>query len=252
MNPRKPEQPAPETTGKKVMVTNLSGNVGKSLIARHLLAPRMANAEVYVVETVNAGASDDAPGAERMRGRDFGTLQEAMMVASSAIVDVGASNVEQFLQGMRQYSGSQEDFDLFVVPVTPEKKQQIDTINTVKTLAGLGVEPARIVVIFNKVDSDDGADLSAIFPAIFGFYEEEKLFTLKPAVAIYLNEVYDRLRPLRRTVSDLLTDGRDYRQELRDNKDSDERERLMALVSAKRLAVSAHRNLSDVFRAIFG
>ena len=39
------------------------------------------------------------------------------MPLDAAIIDVGASNVEDFLKLMQQYDGSHEEFDYFVVPV---------------------------------------------------------------------------------------------------------------------------------------
>ena len=39
---------------KKVAVVSLSGNVGKSTIAKHLLLPRMPGAEFIAVESINA------------------------------------------------------------------------------------------------------------------------------------------------------------------------------------------------------
>ncbi len=38
----------------KVAVINFSGNVGKTTIARHLLAPRITGAEVISIESINA------------------------------------------------------------------------------------------------------------------------------------------------------------------------------------------------------
>ncbi len=49
----------------KIAVMNFSGNVGKSTIAQHLLLPRMADAELITVESIN---SDDS-GQEPMRGK---------------------------------------------------------------------------------------------------------------------------------------------------------------------------------------
>ena len=46
------------------------------------------------------------------------------MKLDDAIIDVGASNVEEFIKSMQQYDGSHEEFDYFVVPVVKEKKQQ--------------------------------------------------------------------------------------------------------------------------------
>ena len=56
----------------KVAVINFSGNVGKTTIARHLLAPRIAGAEVISIESINA---DDGQGGA-LRGNQFGELQE--------------------------------------------------------------------------------------------------------------------------------------------------------------------------------
>jgi MinD-like ATPase involved in chromosome partitioning or flagellar assembly len=236
----------------KVVVVNFSGNVGKTTVAKQLLSPRMSKATAYAVETINAGASDDAQNAERLKGKEYGSLQEDMLLADEAIVDVGASNVEQFMQAMGQYRGSHEDFDGFIVPTTPERKQQADTINTIKALATLGVPPEKITVVFNKVDIDDSASLHNIFPALFGFHEAENLFTLRPQAVIYSNELYDRLRVLKKTVSELAADETDYRQALRDTPDKAEKTRLTRLIAGQRLAKSANENLDTVFHSIFG
>ena len=48
----------------KIAVINFSGNVGKSTIARNLLAPRIPDAEVFAVETINSDGTED----ETMKG----------------------------------------------------------------------------------------------------------------------------------------------------------------------------------------
>jgi len=40
----------------KVVVINFSGNVGKSTIAAHLLKPRMNDAKIFSIETLNVSA----------------------------------------------------------------------------------------------------------------------------------------------------------------------------------------------------
>jgi len=72
----------------KIAVINFSGNVGKTTVARHLLAPRLAGAEVIAIESINAG--DDQQHA--IRGRQFGELQEFLQTVDNAVVDIGASN----------------------------------------------------------------------------------------------------------------------------------------------------------------
>src|SRR5476649_1402114 len=110
----------------KIAVINFSGNVGKSTVARHLLAPRMNNAQVISIESINSDGTED----EAIRGKQFGDLIEAMALMDDAVVDIGASNVEDLINQMKQYRGSHEDFDYFVVPTVSKHKQQRDTIST--------------------------------------------------------------------------------------------------------------------------
>jgi len=56
----------------KLAVINFSGNVGKTTVARHLLAQRIPGCEVVAVESIHA---DDGP-AVTIRGRQFAQLQE--------------------------------------------------------------------------------------------------------------------------------------------------------------------------------
>jgi len=77
----------------KVAVMNFSGNVGKTTVAGHLLKPRMGNAPIFSIESINAGADADGLEVEKMKGKKFGELVDEIMPLDSAIIDVGASNV---------------------------------------------------------------------------------------------------------------------------------------------------------------
>lgn len=234
----------------KVAIINFSGNVGKTTLARHLLAPRLEAPE-FSVETINAGASDDEGNAERIKGKAFGALQEELMQLDSAIVDIGASNVEQFVNLMAQFDGSHEEFDFFIVPVVAEKKQQTDTMNTIKTLAGLGVPPKKIRVVFNMVEPGDAEDLESQFGWLVGFHDAQKLFSLRRDAVLFKNEIYDRLRPLKKTVSEVASDATDYRAQLREAANDDAKAHAVQMISVQRLAKSAHKNLDDVYKALF-
>ncbi|MDU8545746.1 MULTISPECIES: StbB family protein [Pseudomonas] len=235
----------------KIAVVNFSGNTGKTTVSDQLLAPRL-DAPRYAVETINAGASDTSADIERIKGRQYGELQEWLMTTDKAVVDVGASNVEDFMKYMGQYAGSQEEFDFFLVPAVAEKKQQADTINTIKTLAALGVPAKRILVVFNKVDIDEADDVPELFGAVFGFHALDKKFTLKPSAVIYSNEVFERLRALKRNIADVVTDETDYRTQLREAADDDAKQHAVRMISVKRLALSAWQNLDDVYVTLFG
>ena len=156
----------------KIAVMNFSGNVGKTTIAAHLLKPRMPNARVYSVESINAGADASGVEVEKLRGKKFGSLIDAIMMLDEAIIDVGASNVEDFMKMMQQFDGSHEEIDLFIVPTLKEKKVQADTVNTVRALRTLGIPAKKIRIVFNKLDVDENP--SDEFPSLYGLAAGEK------------------------------------------------------------------------------
>ena len=232
----------------KVAVLNFSGNVGKTTIAGHLLKPRMGDATIFSVESLNVDASADGLEVERMRGKKFGDLQEQLMMLDKAIVDVGASNVEEFIKLMQQYDGSHEEFDYFVVPVVKEKKQQADTVNTIRALSDMGISKNKIRLVFNKVETDES--LEDEFRVLFGLAQVEKSFTLRPEAVIYSNEVYERLKTVGKSLGSITSDETDYRAKLRETSDAEEKELCVRMVALKRLAITANKNLDDVFKAL--
>jgi len=233
----------------KVAVLNFSGNVGKTTVAAHLLKPRMADAPIYSIESINLGADADGIDVEKMRGKKFGDLVDELMTLDTAIVDVGASNVEDFLKLMQQFDGSHEEFDFFVVPVVKEKKVQADTVNTIRALQKIGIEKKRIRLVFNKVEVDE--TVADEFAALFGLAESEKSFIVKPQATIYANEVFERLKAVGKSLGEITSDDTDYRTRLRQATDEDEKELCIRMVALKRLAVTANKNLDDVYTVLF-
>ena len=233
----------------KVAVINYSGNVGKTTVAGHLLKPRMGNAPIFSIESINQGADADGLDVEKMKGKKFGDLVDGLMTLDDAIIDVGASNVEDFLMLMQQYSGSHEEFDYFVVPVVKEKKVQSDTVNTILSLRNIGVGKSRIRTVFNKVEVDDL--VADEFSSLIGLAEQENAFTLNPDAVIYVNEVFEKLKAVGKSLGDIANDTTDYRARLRETKDDAEKEHCVRMVALKRLGITANKNLDDAFKAIF-
>lgn len=235
----------------KTVIVNFTGNSGKTTLSDNLIWPRNGGLR-FAVETINAGAADTAAEIERLKGKQFGELSEVLLTEENVVVDVGASNVEDFFKFMGQYDGSHEDIDYFVIPAVPEKKQQVDTINTIKTLSALGVPAKKILVVFNKVQIEDADDIPQTFSALFGFHEVEKKFTLKRDAVVFANEVFERLRGLKMNVGEVLADTTDYRESLRAATDEADKEHAKRMISAQRLAKSAWRNLDQVYATLFG
>lgn len=229
----------------KVAVINFSGNVGKSTVARHLLAPRMNSASVIPVESINSDGTQD----EAIKGKQFGELQEALMLLDDAVVDVGASNVEDFVNLMKQYKGSHEDFDYFVIPTVPKNKQMRDTISTIDALADIGVPAKKIRLVFNMVEIDDVPE--RVFAGLFEYHAASKSFTLRPEAVIHVNDIYGKIKGAEQGIKDILNDPTDYKEKIKTAKDADEKLHFAQMVGIKRLAAGVTEELDGVFKTLF-
>lgn len=228
----------------KVAVINFSGNVGKTTIARHLLAPRIPGAEVVSIESINA---DNGQGSA-LRGSQFGELQEYLQTIDNVVVDIGASNVEELLSLMRKYRGSHEDFDYFVVPTVPALKQQQDTIATIAELARIGIPVAKLRIVFNQVEDD--ADLHQTFEPLLSFVRAFPLVRASTRCRLSANEVFERAKGLEVSLADLATDGTDYKAAIAKTKDTAEKVALARKLATARLASGVVPELDDCFAAL--
>lgn len=233
----------------KVAVLNWSGNVGKTTVAAHLLKPRMGDARVFSVESLNVDASKDGIDVEKLKGKQFRELTDELMLLDDAIIDVGASNVEDLMKNMQMFAGSHVEFDYFVVPITKEKKVLADSVNTLRALSALGIPKDRIRVVFNKVETDDAVE--DVFAPIFGLAQAEKSFTVKREAVIYQNEVFELLKSVGKTLGDVAADDTDYRAQIKDEKHEDKQAQLVRMVQIKRLATGATAQLDAVFKVLF-
>ena len=228
----------------KVSVINFSGNVGKSTVARHLLSPRLNNSTVIPVESINSDGTQD----EAIKGKQFGELQEALALLDDAVVDIGASNVEDFVNLMKQYKGSHDDFDFFVIPTVSRPKQQRDTISTVDALAEIGVPAKKIRLVFNMVELDEVPE--RVFSGLFEYHASASNFTLKPNAVIHVNDIYGKLKVADQSIKDILLDQTDFKEKIKTAKDSDEKLHFAQLLSIKRLAAGVSEELDAVFKTL--
>lgn len=228
----------------KIAVVNFSGNVGKSTIAKNLFKPRISDAEIISVETINSAEIDG----QQMKGSQFRQLSEQLLLTDSAIIDVGSSNIENFINLMEQYSGSHEDFDLFIVPVVKESKQTKDSIATINTLSSMGIPQEKIRIVFNRANIDDIIE-EEFFP-LFSYYEDNRNFTIRPKAAIYSSDLYQNLSSKKISIDELLNDTTDYKTKLRETTDLDEKIDIVTRISMRRLAASAQKNMDAVFAEV--
>lgn len=228
-----------------IAVMNFSGNVGKTTVSRYLLAPRLNHAPVIPIESINA---DGVEADSMFRGNQYGALQQYLATLEHAVIDVGASNVEDFMDLMQQYSGSHDDIDLFVVPTVPALKQQQDTIGTISELAALGVPPHKIRLLLNQASVQE--TLPAQYDGVHGYYLKARTFTLNPAAVMHENELYSRLKATGSDIAQLLADDTDYKAAIRATDNPDEKQRLAYQLATRRLALGVVDELDAAFAAL--
>lgn len=233
----------------KVVVLNYTGTVGKTTTTVHLLSPRMKDAPIFAIESINQSADDLGVDAEKLRGDQFRILFTKLLSEDNAIVDVGASNVESFMQSLELFEQSHEEFDLFILPVTPGTKEQQETIAMVNSLIALGIPGDKIRILFNRVQRD----IQSEFPLLNGYHAHHPTFWLNPACAIGESELFDALSLHKVSIEGLLNDGVDYKHLLK-NKDLPpaERGRLSDLFGLKLQAKNIQRKLDNTFALLVG
>jgi hypothetical protein len=228
----------------KLAVINFSGNVGKTTVARHLLAPRIPGCHLVSVESINADEEQPVT----IRGRQFAQLQEFLQGVDDVVVDVGASNVEELLKLMRRYRDSQEDFDAFVVPTVPARKQQQDTAATLAELARIGVPPERLRLVFNQVDDD--SPIEQAFETLLAYCAASGVVQLRTAACMTYNEVYARIRGTGQSLPELAADATDYKAEIARAASASDKLALAQRLATRRLARGVVPELDACFAAL--
>lgn len=228
----------------RLAVISFSGNVGKTTIARHLLAPRITDARIIAIESINAADSAE----KAIRGREFAHLQEFLQVTDNVVVDIGASNVEDLLESMGRYHGSHEDFDCYVVPCVPALKQQQDTIATLLALAGQGIAAERVRLLFNMVQ--DVNALESEFGPVLSFLDRSPLATFSTECRLRTNEIYGLANSAGLALPVLAGDTTDYKRLIAACTDRAERIALAQRLAMRRLAIGVLPQLDACFEAL--
>lgn len=233
----------------KIAIMSYTGTVGKTTIATHLLSPRIKGAPIIAVESINETSAGMGIAVEKIKGDRFRELFQKLVVTEDVIIDVGASNVEDFLDGMFKFEESHVEFDYFAIPVTSGTKEQRETISIIGMLAGLGVPAIKIRLLFNRVETS----VEDEFQVLLNYVSKSGDATVNIKAAIFENELFDILAIKKLSIEKLLSDPKDYKSLLRDNKDADEKKRnhWAEMFGLKALAKSVNRNLDTCYAELF-
>lgn len=224
----------------KAVILNNSGNVGKSTICQAMLKPRLEGAEIIKVETINTDGTNDS----KLSAKEFDEILRRIDDTDCTLIDVGASNIEQFMVQMLEFQGSHELIDYFIVPVTPQEKQQTDSIATIYNLLDMGIEEDRIKVIFNLADKDTQIERQF---SIFLADKSCKKIVGSNYPVVYQNNIFNILTKSGLKYDDVYNDDRDFRTLIRNAESKEARQELSNLRTVKMLMNGFNSDLDIAF-----
>ncbi len=233
----------------KILVANLSGNMGKTTIVKHLLSPRMPDARIVILESINAG-SDEIRSAIRLNADDeFGSLVDILAIEDELVVDLGSSESKDMIRKLKEYESAIHDFDLVIVPVVADPKAQEDTISTIMTLNALNLPKEKIRILFNKVPVHMAGKVGILFSQLIDAVQD--MAVVDTNLVIFQFEIYNSLKGSMSTVTELAGDQTDWKSIARNSAIS-EPDRIDALQNNRnqKAAPTAMRNLDNVFDSL--
>ncbi|MGO4395894.1 StbB family protein [Variovorax sp. M-6] len=243
----------------KLCILNLSGNVGKSTLAVHLLAAFKPGAKIVSVETINASNADSVDGVEveEIAVSRFKDILRELMRNDEVIIDVGASNVAAFMSEMKRFKSAVGEFDLILVPTVPTDKQQRDTIATIEWLTSLGVDAKKIRVVFNLFAPSEVHAIEMVYSQVIGYSltEGATKAVYKPYAVVEANEIYELVKRTKKTISELANDATDWPERRKAAQKAGDMDALEAAIEAQMehdLAETAQLNLAQVNALLFG
>jgi hypothetical protein len=230
----------------KAAVLSNSGNVGKSMICESLLIPRIPNCELIKIETINSDGIQD----EKLSAKEIDEIFSKIDVNDVCLLDIGASNIELFIQNMAKVEGAIEDLDFFFVPTTTAAKQQQDALNTITELMGMGVDPDCIKIIFNYCDP--AVALEKQYKVIFddGIAELLDLTNFDNQFCIEETQMFEFLAKTGVNYNESLNDTRDFKNLIRATKDKEERSLLSLEQMTHRYCKGFDKKFNDTFQKI--
>lgn len=232
----------------RIAIVNLGGNQGKTTLAVNLFAPRMPEAKIIAVETINAAGGDLGAEVEQMRGEQFSRIYAQLVAADDLILDVGASNIEPFLAGLEDFEDGHDEVDLFVIPATPAKKERTEAMKTAALLADLGVSGDKIAFVFNRCK-----DVEHEFADVLRFAEKSGVARANPEAFVPDSDLFTLLADKKINIVQALADETDWKAQLKAaSKAGDKKgfEKAADMVAIQKTSKALDRQLQHVFELL--
>lgn len=221
-----------------IAVLNIASNVGKTVIAKHLLQPRLGLDYLLVGALGDDGHMTKSD--KKLSADNYSDIQDLVIANQHIIVDVSSTHIEQFLQQMAIYEGSYEDYAYFIIPTCDDFETLVETERTLWHLRQIGVDTNRIRLIFNKALSVSPVLLNTQFGALI---ELAKRYHIQsPKTALMCNEVFPFLRRYHLSLLQLLDEPI-----TKNNLPHESHAHISQAKKMQELANQAEANMDDLF-----
>jgi len=198
----------------KILIMHNSGNVGKSLITREVFYQNFGenNKMVLEIESRNASSSSFNMQVKRIDFDKPSALQDLTqygIIYDNFILDVGSSEIKEFLNAIEKSREILDEFDIIVIPAIKDQKIIPDTKKTMTIIRLLGYEK-KLQVLFNRITNPSTVEED--FESLFTWAKKEK-FNLNPNLYLldYTESTNDLIKE-KQLSAELLNDETDYRE----------------------------------------
>lgn len=239
----------------KILVIHSTSMVGKSTTVASLLHPRLNSPRVFSVEKQNQDVGRFGIDVVRYRAPDFKKLIDDIIIEPrDLVVDVGASQYADIMKEFARVRGAINDFDVVIVPTTPDGRVQEETLGTIETLRKVGLQPDKLRVLFNRATLDEGDDLDLQFEPVIAYLTVTPELYYHEDLVVHENPIHSDLRAEGLSFEEVAKDTTNYRkvvdEALRKAPKDQETMRLIRRLSIQRAVASAQLDLDAPFRAL--
>ncbi len=239
----------------KLLVIHSTSMVGKSTTVATLLHPRLQSPRVFSVEKQNQDAARYGIDVVRYHATEFKRLMEDVeLETNDLIVDVGASQYAEIMTGFDRARGAINDFDVVIVPTTPDGRVQEETLTTIEALQKMHLRMNKLRIIFNRATDETIENIDRQFEDVIAYIFSHKQIPCYKDLVLFENPIHPELRDAGLSFHQMVNDHTNYRQALDEAKKKDPRGagtiRLVRMLAIQRAVARAKEDLDRAFAAL--
>jgi hypothetical protein len=181
-------------------------------------------------------------------------MEDILLETNDLIVDVGASQYADMMKEFARLRGAINDFDVVIVPTTPDGRVQEETLTTIEALRKVGLHMDKLRILFNRTTIDDDEDLPVQYEDLIAHLLSDPSIPYHKDLVLYENPIHGDLRDANLSFQQMERDHTDYSRAVAQARQNDpkgpETLRLVRLLAIQRAVASAKAQLDKAFSSL--